>query len=119
MPCLYIYLWYITIARHTQSCPELLLSVRDLLYFQPKPWYQILTCSQKAAQQINTVRRLEITVAHTCNFAFNLPEKKKTKHNTGKHIGHKSQQEDPTDLQSCLHHKFYDDYLDVGLLCER
>lgn len=79
MPCLYSYLWYVTIPRHTQPCPELLLSVRDLLYFPPKPWYQILTCSQKAAQQMNAVRRLQITVAQTCNFAFTLPQKKKKK----------------------------------------
>lgn len=77
MPYLYIYLQYITKPRHTQPCPELLFSVRDLLYFQPKPWYQTLTCSQKAAQQMNTVRRLEIAVAQSCNFAFTLSKKKK------------------------------------------
>lgn len=81
MPCLYIYLQYIP--RYTQPCPELLLSVKDLLYFQPKLWCQFLTCSQKAAQQMNTVRRLEITLAQSCNFAFTLAKKKSiTQENT-------------------------------------
>lgn len=74
MPCLYSYLQYITIPHHTQPCPELLLSVRDLLYFQLKPCYQILTRSQKSAQQMNTVRRLEIKVAQLCNFALLCPK---------------------------------------------
>jgi len=86
------------------------------LHFQPKPLHQFLTHSQKAAQQMTLSDCWEFKWPDHVTL---LSSWQKIMHNTGKQVGYKSQQEAPIDLPSCLYHKFYDDHLEVGLLCQR